>query len=363
MKILFLTNIPTPYRHYFYEKLSHKADIHVAYLAKTEMGRSWDYKEIMNPKYSLFIESKQFMYKKLSFYIVPDFISVVKKINPDILILAGSWNYPSTMQIVFNRKIKETVKIGFWSEGNFIDETASKNFLINKLKTRVYKAFDFFLSPGYNADKLIKSYSKTQPILRLTNVAVPHYDKGKGRDLNTPLQICIISRLMERKNIVGYITAVIPLAQRKIISIDILGEGEQSKELRDLIDKENVNSNIKLIGQVPSSEVNDYIKKSDVVCLPSFREPYPLTLIEAMFLSKPLLMSNTIGSLPEVLQENGFSFNPNSLDEMYNKTIDFVNLTPEEIDNFSKNSLTIAKNYFDTDKVIHHFIEDLEEIL
>jgi len=361
LKILFISNIPTPYRHYFFEELNKKIDIKVAYLSKTELGRNWDYNKICNPKYSLFLETKQFVYKRLSFYIAKNYKQIIDEYNPSIIIMAGSWNYPSTMQLIFNKKYRKDIKVGFWSEGNFIDETYSKNYFLKKLKKTVYNSFDFFLTPGKESDKLVNHYAKNKNIIRLTNVAVPQYYNPKNRDLTKPLEICIISRLMERKNVFGYIKAVKGLLLENKIKINILGDGIQKDEIKKYINKQNL-KNINLLGEVEPNCVKDYIIESDILCLPSFRDPYPLTLIEAMFLSKPLLVSQTVGSVPEVIHNNGLIFNPNSSKEMYDRTLEYLSFDSKKMHELAENSQSIGKTKFEPSVVIQNLVNDLKKV-
>ncbi|WP_298952459.1 glycosyltransferase family 4 protein [uncultured Nonlabens sp.] len=57
---------------------------------------------------------------------------------------------------------------------------------------------------------------------------------------------------------------------------------------------------VSFIEQVPYDEVNQYINKAAVVCLPSYAEAFPMTWLEAMALEKPLVTSN-IGWANEIM--------------------------------------------------------------
>ncbi len=85
-------------------------------------------------------------------------------------------------------------------------------------------------------------------------------------------------------------------------------------------------SKFEYISSVPYEEVQSYIKKSDVIALPSFAEAFPMTWLESMSLEKKLITSN-IGWAKEMMidGETGFTIDPNDVDEFAKKTLDLLN--------------------------------------
>jgi len=76
-------------------------------------------------------------------------------------------------------------------------------------------------------------------------------------------------------------------------------------------------SNIKLIGWVPNSQIDSYIQCFDAVIIPSRWEGFGLIALEAMRNGKPVLASRT-GGLAELVIDgvNGRLFNPGDLDSL-----------------------------------------------
>lgn len=62
------------------------------------------------------------------------------------------------------------------------------------------------------------------------------------------------------------------------------------EELKKIVD--NPPANVKFLGIVPRSEMNDIFNMSNVLFMPSFNELFPMAILEAVNLEKPLLLRN-----------------------------------------------------------------------
>lgn len=60
------------------------------------------------------------------------------------------------------------------------------------------------------------------------------------------------------------------------------------KELKDIYD--NPPSNVKFIGIIPREEMNDMYNMADIVFMPSYNELFPMTILEASNVEKPILL-------------------------------------------------------------------------
>lgn len=82
------------------------------------------------------------------------------------------------------------------------------------------------------------------------------------------------------------------------VHLSIIGDGEERKNLNDLIDNYNLKDNIHLLGSMN----NPYalLKKADMFILSSIHEGYGLVVIEALLLGTPVLSTKTV-SISEIL--------------------------------------------------------------
>lgn len=364
-KIYFLTNIPTPYRNHFFNCMYEAGekrgiDIKVYYMAKTERGRFWNYRDwIIKYNYD-FLKNYGFYFKNIYFHFNPSVIAKLKREKPDYLVVAGAWNMPTVMYLMFFKFLLPSIKMGFWNEGNIRDEIYSKKTVIKKLKKFIYNRFDSLISSGMKSDELIKYYVKNPKIIKLYNVVNDSIFRNDNRvDFSVPRKLFIVAKLNERKNVFVYLKSIYPLLKDNLVKIKVAGEGEDKKQIESWIKENNLKDSIKLLGQISESEIIKELKNSDIFVLPSRREPFSLSLVEASFMAMPLLISEKIGAVPDIINKNGITFDPFSAEDIYEKTKKMITYDDSFLKIMSDNSRKNALENFSSKKVTEIFIDDL----
>lgn len=76
------------------------------------------------------------------------------------------------------------------------------------------------------------------------------------------------------------------------------GTGDLDRELRGMIDKENLEGRVVLLGKIPEADMSAYFKACDIFCMSSIErsEAFGVVLIEAMSFMKPIVATNILGS-------------------------------------------------------------------
>ena len=141
--------------------------------------------------------------------------------------------------------------------------------------------------------------------------------------------------------------------------IYIAGDGPDKEVYKSYFNGHNLN-NIKLLGNIDRQELLMYYVACDIFILPSFSDPNPLSVVEALFASKPILISNQCGNNIEAVSENknGYVFNPydkNDIRLKFNLIINDFN----EYDNMGAVSLEIANLNFHPTKIVKRFLLEL----
>lgn len=80
----------------------------------------------------------------------------------------------------------------------------------------------------------------------------------------------------------------------------IIGAGPLRKLLEKKIEKINSGNRISILGARPHSEIPVWMNASDLLCLPSYSEGFPVTLIEARACGLPFVASR-VGGIPELI--------------------------------------------------------------
>lgn len=104
------------------------------------------------------------------------------------------------------------------------------------------------------------------------------------------------------------------------IRLLLAGNGPEKQNLETLINDLNLSEYVKLIGY--RTDLQNYVHMCDIVASASFREGLPLNIVEAMFCSKPVVVSNNRGHRELVVDNvNGFIVDPRNSNEFAEKII------------------------------------------
>ena len=105
--------------------------------------------------------------------------------------------------------------------------------------------------------------------------------------------------------------------------------------------------NIEITGWKNRDELMEILNKSDIFILPSLWEGLPISLLEAMALKKPCIVSNVIGNRDVISNENN-GFVCNNLNEFI-EVIKNIQDNKYNLEKISENAFNDIKNIYNTD--------------
>lgn len=88
----------------------------------------------------------------------------------------------------------------------------------------------------------------------------------------------------------------------------IVGEGEDREQLQDLIHAKDLTKHVKLIGN--SHNIEYYYKNSDIFCLSSRFEGFPMVLLESLSFGLPVVSFDCDTGPSEILEDTGSTLVP-----------------------------------------------------
>ena len=195
--------------------------------------------------------------------------------------LYGSFFYKKLIKM-YNYTIENVDRI------NFVAEEPMKNFL--RLNPQIEPAKVSFIYNG-----------------------VPDGPCKRSDRLGTPIEICCVGSISDRKGQPFIVEAVSRLSgeERARIHFTLLGDGDKRLELERICAERNLNSSITFAGV--KSNVDEYLQNSDIFILPSTDEGLPMAIIEGMRAGLPII-STPVGGIPEMLKDgyNGVMMQPNA---------------------------------------------------
>lgn len=370
---VFIQNLISPYRSRFFDSLNKQDEsFAVYYLSKTEADRNWDLSKIpMEHNYWVDKYGLYFMLKGRHFHINPVLVfkTLLSK-NIKNVILCVSYCDISIMALVFAKKLHLTNKrFFFWAEANYLTNGArNESGFKKKLRSWVFSAVDgAMVIPGRMSEITFEKWGiPVKNIIHLPNTINDEalvYDENNHRTENELPVFFIPIRIIESlKGALNFFDAIgyDNIFRAKFI---IAGDGEDKALYQEYINKHNYQENIELAGFCEVARICELYNFANVLLLPSFSDPSPLTLVEALKFHMPVLCSEHCGNHFEVVNEakNGYSFSPLDKDDIKAK---FELILSRRADWTSMGEISAARyeEIFETKKVVRNFIEQFNKL-
>ena len=282
---------------------------------------------------------------------------IIKKENIDIVCFQDPVS--SFFSILFLKVRRAEVKIVVETHGDFIETLSlEKNLVLPML----YKKL-FYIMAKYSIGKsnIIRAVSSSteQQVLDIDSsksvVRFPAWIDFKDFQNIEPkplskdkFNILFIGSVTDRKK-PHMIIEAIQRINDKSYHLSIVGPAPNEKyfkELKDLIDKSDLQNQVSLIGPVDRESVKDYYSTSNLMILPSISEGLARVIFESQVAMCPVLVTDTPGMSDIVIDgQTGYVFESNNLDSLSLK-IEYIKNNYDEASLVAKNAKGfILSNY------------------
>ena len=282
---------------------------------------------------------------------------IIKKENIDIVCFQDPVS--SFFSILFLKVRRAEVKIVVETHGDFIETLSLEK---NLVLPRLYKKL-FYIMAKYSIGKsnIIRAVSSSteQQVLDLDSsksvVRFPAWIDFKDFQNIEPkplskdkFNILFIGSVTDRKK-PHMIIEAIQRINDKSYHLSIVGPAPNEKyfkELKDLIDKSDLQNQVSLIGPVDRESVKDYYSTSNLMILPSISEGLARVIFESQVAMCPVLVTDAPGMSDIVIDgQTGYVFESNNLDSLSLK-IEYIKNNYEEASLVAKNAKGfILSNY------------------
>lgn len=309
-KVLFISNIPTPYRNSFYNELGKKVDLTVIYEAYGASNQgirfNWDVSQIQNYE-AIFLKDGDIEEKKINKKIFKWL-----KLKWDYIFVTN-YSYRTEMVALLYLKFHHIPYAMEVDGGTIKQENIIKSFMKKKLISGAKQYF----SPSEQTDKFLKRYGANgEKIVRynftslyerqILKTIIPKLKKDeikKELGINEKKVIVGVGQLIQRK---GWDTLLLA-AKDLDAGIYIIGEGNLRKKYEELI-KETQLKNVHLVGFLNDEETTKYYQAADVFVLPTRYDVWGLVINEALANGLPVITTTQCIAGEELILdgENGF---------------------------------------------------------
>ena len=283
---------------------------------------------------------------------------IIKKENIDIVCFQDPVS-SFFFSILFLKVRRAEVKIVVETHGDFIETLSLEK---NLVLPRLYKKL-FYIMAKYSIGKsnIIRAVSSSteQQVLDIDSsksvVRFPAWIDFKDFQNIEPkplskdkFNILFIGSVTDRKK-PHMIIEAIQRINDKSYHLSIVGPAPNEKyfkELKDLIDKSDLQNQVSLIGPVDRESVKDYYSTSNLMILPSISEGLARVIFESQVAMCPVLVTDAPGMSDIVIDgQTGYVFESNNLDSLSLK-IEYIKNNYEEASLVAKNAKGfILSNY------------------
>lgn len=347
MKVLFSTNIPSPYRVNFFNELGKKCELTVLFEKgfSNERDDSWkDYK---------FDNFKGIIMKGISINtdsaICLNAKKHLKKMKPDYVVIS---NYSSPTGVLLIRYcITHKIKYYIEGDGGFV-KTNTKGFKY-RLKEKMFKnavgcfstskSHDgYYLSQGARESQLIRYH--------FTSLYENQVCEQRGYNLNEDIKMLYIGQFIHRKGIDVLLNSLKELKNQNYEML-IVG-GVPTEEYLQII---KGMGNVTFSDFVPPQDVKKLMINSDVLILPTREDIWGLVINEAMACGDAVVTTDKCVAGVELIEDNvnGYIFESENSEQLA-KIIDDLIINRKKVEVMGKNNIEKIKKYTFEQMAIDH---------
>jgi glycosyltransferase involved in cell wall biosynthesis len=141
------------------------------------------------------------------------------------------------------------------------------------------------------------------------------------------------------------------------INFIVIGSGPLESKLKKIAP-----TNVEFIGTVNNNELPSWYNSSDIFCLPSVLESFPIVLLEAMACGLPVIATSIVG-IPEIVndEENGFLIKPRDSDELIEAILRLKG-SPELMERMAENNRRKMLSKYSWDTIAKDYIKLYEQL-
>ncbi|MFI3327056.1 MAG: glycosyltransferase family 4 protein [Clostridia bacterium] len=349
MKVLFLTNIPSPYRVDFFNELGKLCDLTVMFESKKAKARdkSWEYSNYKNFN-AVFLngikvgEAEAFC---------PSVIKYLSEKKYDSIVV-GVYSSPTGMLAIEYMKMKKTPFIlstdgGIVKNDNILNHKIKKHFISSATAwlSTGKTATDYLCHYGAEKDKCyvypFTSVSKEKILKKVLTSDEKNMYKST-LSIKESKMIISVGQFIHRKGYDILLKACSGLDEN--IGIYIIG-GTPTTEYLNLVEQYNL-TNVHFLDFMPPDKLENYFKAADLFVLPTREDIWGLVINEAMEYGLPIVTTNKCVAGLELV-EDGINGKIVDVDDI-NQLAESINKILSDnflLEKYSLNSLEKIQEY------------------
>ncbi len=293
-KILWLTNLPAPYRFPIWARIAKDLDLKVGFLLKEKNWRNWSVQEDVNWSYQfLSLNSK----KIKEFDFVPSVRGSKRILDGIKVVIIGGWESPFYWRALRTAKRRKIPVIQFYESTQASHRF--NNILIRKIRSTIFSKADFIVTAGAASTIAVEAMGVApQKIITLFNpvdVSWFHSFAQSHRVQQVPgHRFIYVGQLIERKNVAAVVRAFAEIRSESD-TLTIAGDGPLAQSLQELARTLDISDSVFFTGHQNQDELAKLYSTSNTLVLASTNEVWGLVVNEALASGLHVVVSDKCG--------------------------------------------------------------------
>lgn len=321
-RVVFLTDIVTPYMVRVFESLAELVDLHVVFCSETgTRGMPWQVERSFPFAHTVvdgLVVRRSNPGAATDYYLSPRVFAALARVRPDVIVAAG-YSVPTLYAAAYAALFG--AKLLIHSDGTSKSERDIS--ALQRLARRVLlrassgcvansePAARRFRELGVAASRLFSAPHSTE-LAPLWAVA-----DARGYDSTGPLRVLAVGQLISRKGNDRLLHAVrVALDRGADITVEIVGTGPEQDTLLALGHELALDDRLELSDFVEPAKLAGHFAAADVFAFPTLDDPFGFVLLEAMAAGLPAIASPLGGATEDLVVdgETGLVADPRDTD-------------------------------------------------
>jgi len=307
-KVLWLTNVATPYRIPMWRWLNENVDLTLGLLRNPKANRFGDWDQDSVGVRTLFFQAPSLTFG-LRFLYFPN-LDLHKALMQDFdVCVLGGWETPAYFYALFVAKIRGIRVIGH--AGSTTNSSNLSGKFISKLRGWFYRNLDFIVSYGTEStDFLLKMGVDDKRITTGFNSVDTSYFRqevskiSRGSENSIGHRFIFVGRLIPLKNIPNIIAAFQRIKQPGD-SLRIVGRGNMLEELIQFVQTRGLAGQVEFVEHLDQDDLIKEYAKADTLILASTTEVWGLVVNEALACGLNVVVSDKCGIASDIKNMDG----------------------------------------------------------
>lgn len=320
-KVLYITNIPSPYRVEFFNELSQYCDLTVAFEMGAAKDRDKSWKSHEGYKFrAIFMKA---LYEKTEGAFCPEIITLINEHRKSVIVVGG-YSTPTGMYSIGYMKMHRIPFI-LNCDGGIIKEDgifkrAIKRFFIgaaHEWLSTGEKSDEYLIYYGANKERIHRYSFSSVRACDIVQVDTEEKEQIRRKlGITESKMVLFVGSFIHRKGV-----DILLKACKEMSDVAVVLVGGSDLSTYESIISTGVKSKIYAVGFKNKEEVRQYYQAADVFVLPTREDIWGLVINEAMAQSLPVITTTKCVAGLELVRDgiNGYLVEPEDEEQLRNR--------------------------------------------